>query len=217
MSAQTIQAILYQNGLISIIRGAFSPTEMLRISERLLAGGVRSVEITLNSQYALEGISDLQEQFGNELMVGAGTVRTTEDVSKAVNAGASYLVAPSLDLSAVREAQQQNVLLIPGVFTASEAQAAYVAGCNVVKLFPADTLGPAYLKALRAPLNHIDFVPSGGVDHESIAEFHHAGAVAYGVGSALIRNVDITADELTALEKRASLLTQALEVVRNHA
>ena len=178
----------------------------MQISEALLNGGVKIVEVTLNSTHALDGIRGLQEKFGDDLQVGAGTVRTAEDVAKAVDAGASFLIAPCLDTPSVEAAAQHDTLLLPGVFTASEAQAAFSAGCETVKLFPADALGPSYLKALRAPLEHIDFIPTGGVNHETIAAFHKAGAVAFGVGSALVKNVDITADELKALTERAEVL-----------
>ena len=106
---------------------------------------------------------------------------------------------------------------MPGIFTASEAQAAFVAGCKTVKLFPADALGPAYLKALRAPLEHIDFVPTGGVTVDTVADFQRAGAVAFGVGSALVKNVAVTPAELGALTERATALTRALKEARTGA
>lgn len=211
---QEVKNQLYADGLISIIRGAFSLKEIVQISEALLAGGVKIVEVTLNSTHALEGIRDLQRQFGSDLQVGAGTLRSAEDVAKAVDAGASFLIAPCLDLPSVEAAAQHNTLMLPGVFTASEAQAAFVSGCQTVKLFPAEVGGPAYLKALRAPLEHIDFVPTGGVTHETIADFYRAGAVAFGVGSALVKNVAVTPEELSALTERATVLTHALAKAR---
>ena len=208
-----IKQQLYRGGLISIIRGAFSPKETLQLAEALVAGGVNIVEVTLNSAHALASIRELQ-RFGEDVLVGAGTVRSAEDVTKAVDAGASFLIAPCLDLPSVRAAAQHEVLLLPGIFTASEAQAAFVAGCETVKLFPADVGGPAYLKALRAPLEHIDFIPTGGVSHETIADFHRAGAVAFGVGSALVKDVAVTPEELSALKGRAAALTRALREAR---
>ena len=205
---------LYANGLISIIRGGFSLTEIVQVSAALLAGGVKVVEVTLNSTHALAGVRELQRQFGDDLQVGAGTLRTAEDVTKAVDAGASFLLAPCLDIASVKAAAQHNTLLVPGIFTASEAQAAFAAGCQTVKLFPADALGSAYLKALRAPLEHIDFIPTGGVSLKTLADFHRAGAVAFGVGSALVKNVAVTPAELKALTARAKALTGALAEVR---
>ncbi len=205
---------LYKHGLISIIRGRFSLEEIMQLSEALLKGGVKIVEVTLNSTHALEGIRALQRDFGGEMLVGAGTLRSAEDVHKAVDAGASFLIAPCLDLPSVEAAAQHETLMLPGIFTASEAQAAFVAGCETVKLFPAEVGGPAYLKALRAPLEHIDFIPTGGVTHETIADFHQAGAAAFGVGSALVKNVAATPEELRALTGRAEVLVAALEKAR---
>ncbi len=205
---------LYKHGLISIIRGDFSLREIMQLSEALLKGGVRVVEVTLNSTHALEGIRDLQRDFGSEMLVGAGTLRSAEDVHKAVDAGASFLIAPCLDVPSIEAAAQHETLMLPGIFTASEAQAAFVHGCETVKLFPADVGGPAYLKALRAPLEHIDFIPTGGVTADTIADFLRAGAVAFGVGSALVKNVSITPQELSALTERAAVLARALQEAR---
>lgn len=214
MTIQETREQLYANGLISIIRGDFSLKEIMQISEALLKGGVKIVEVTMNSAHVLEGIAELQKQFGSELQIGAGTVRTPSDVQKALDAGSSFLIAPCLDLASVEEAKKHNTLILPGIFTATEAQTAYQAGCETVKLFPADAMGPSYLKALRAPLDHIDFIPTGGVNHETLASFHKAGAVAFGVGSALVKNVAITTQELAALTKRASVLNAALKEAR---
>jgi 2-dehydro-3-deoxyphosphogluconate aldolase/(4S)-4-hydroxy-2-oxoglutarate aldolase len=214
MTPDTIKQSLYHHGLVSIIRGRFGLEGILQLAEALLAGGVNVVEVTLNSTDALAAISKLNEYFADDMRVGAGTVRTASDVNDAVGAGASFLIAPCLDLPSVEAAQTHNTLLLPGIFTASEAQTAYVAGCSTVKLFPADALGPSYLKALRAPLDHIDFVPTGGVNHETIGAFHQAGAVAFGVGSALVKNVEVTAGELTALTERARVLVNALADAR---
>lgn len=208
---------LYKHGLISIIRGRFSLEEIMQTAEALLAGGVKIVEVTLNSTHALEGIRALQRDFGGEMLVGAGTLRSAEDVHKAVDAGASFLIAPCLDLPSTKAAAQHGTLMLPGIFTASEAQAAFVAGCKTVKLFPAEVGGPAYLKALRAPLEHIDFIPTGGVTADTIADFLRAGAVAFGVGSALVKNVSITPQELSALTERAAVLARALQDARGGA
>lgn len=210
-----IKKQLYKHGLISVVRGDFNFDEIIKIAGALLEGGVTCTEVTLNTSNALEGIAEIKKQFADDLFVGAGTVRTAEDVIKAVDAGASYLIAPCLDLAAIEEAKKQDVLLVPGIFTASEAQQAFLAGCSTVKLFPADALGPKYLKALRAPMNHIDFIPTGGVNEHTIADFHNAGAVAFGVGSALVKNIDINTDESKALTGRATALVQALKTARN--
>jgi 2-dehydro-3-deoxyphosphogluconate aldolase/(4S)-4-hydroxy-2-oxoglutarate aldolase len=173
------------------------------------------IEVTLNSPHALAGINELRNHFSSEPLVGTGTVRTANDVVKTIDAGASYLITPCLDLPSITEAKQQGVLLIPGIFTASKAPTASVAGCQTVKLCPADNLGPSsYLKALRAPLDCINFIPTGGVDRTTVASFHQAGAVAFGVGSAQVKNVAIDQAEFTVLAKRAKMLHTALNETR---
>jgi len=213
MSPKTAIDHLTKDGLITIIRGDFSLEAQENMAQALLDGGVTVLEVTLNTTDALKSIGNLKEKFGGDLLVGAGTVRTAQDVDKAVDAGATFLIAPCLDLASVERAQHHNVLILPGIFTASEAQTAYVAGCETVKLFPADAMGPSYLKALRAPLNHIDFIPTGGVSPDTIADFHGAGAVAFGIGSYLV-NAKTSEANLSDLTERAQTLRRALESAR---
>lgn len=215
MNSQHIGQRLRDDGLVAIIRGDFSLPEQRVIAEALLAGGVRVLEITLNTRDALSGIRQLNDTFANDLLVGAGTVRTADGARRALDAGARFLITPNLDLETVAVAQARDTLILPGVFTATEAQAAYRAGCSMVKLFPADALGPGYLKALRAPLDDIGFVPTGGIDPETVGAFHAAGAVAFGIGSYLVGSARITAAEGEALQVRAAALRAALERARS--
>lgn len=214
MNIQQVGQRLREDGLVAIIRGDFSLSEQQAVAEALLAGGVRVLEITLNTRDALEGIRQLNANFPDDLLVGAGTVRTAEDARAALDAGARFLIAPGLDLETVAAAQARDTLILPGVFTATEAQTAYRAGCGMVKLFPADALGPSYLKALRAPLDDIGFIPTGGIDPETIGAFHKAGAAAFGIGSYLVKNVRFTPAEGAALSARAAALRSALEQAR---
>ena len=216
-SPSDIKELIYTHRLISVIRGDFSLEEVLAISEALTKGGIRILEITLNTPSALEAINALKKQADASLIIGAGTVRTATDVQNAVDAGASFCIAPCFDLPSVEAAQAHRVLHIPGIFTATEAQAAYRAGCKTVKLFPAEALGPKYIKTLRAPLDHIDFIPSGGVDVSTLAAFHDAGAVAFSVGSALVKNIKVTELELSQLTQRAQALYHALKNIHPYA
>ena len=139
-----IADILKREGIIAIVRGQYSLAEQYNIAKSLIAGGVKVIEITLNSKAALEAIEQLKTNFP-KLTVGAGTVLSVQDVDNAIAAGADFLISPNYDFEVVKHAQKQNTLIMPGVFTASEAQAAYKAGCKILKLFPADALGPNYL------------------------------------------------------------------------
>ncbi len=211
-SIETTTQQIKQIGIIAILRGDFSVDDMLRISEALLAGSITAMEVTLNSPSALAALPELRARFGDKMLVGAGTVRDASLARRAIDAGAQFMVAPNFDSETVAVAHSQGVLHLPGVFTATEAQNAFVAGCRMLKLFPLGDDGPAYLKALRGPLNDIDFVPTGGISLENIAGFARAGAVAVGLGSKLVLDRQQPSADLTA---RALALRQAWDAAKN--
>ena len=213
MQRQQVAEQIKKDGLVTIIRSDFTLEEQRTIAEALAAGGVNALEVTLNTRDALKSIKRLRQNF-SDLLVGAGTVRTAEDARAALGAGAQFLITPCLDLETVAVAHEHDTLILPGIFTATEAQTAYNAGCTMLKLFPADALGPSYIRALRAPLDDIDFVPTGGVNPDTIGAFHKAGAAAFGIGSYLVKNVSVTADEAEALTARARELRDALNKAR---
>lgn len=197
MGRDEVAEQIKQSGIIAIIRGSFALDDIQRIADALLAGGVRVMEVTLNSNDALAAITQLRQRGGSDLLVGAGTVRTAEQVIQAVKAGAQFMVSPNFDAAAVARSLAAKVLHLPGVATPTEAQNAFMAGCTMVKLFPVDVLGgPAYLKAIRAPLNDIEFVPTGGISVENIAEYRKAGAVAVGVGGSLVSDKNWSGEEI---------------------
>ena len=183
-----------EEGLIAIVRGGFSLEEVLTVGDAMLAAPLPLLEVTLNTTGALNAIEALRIRFGDHMVIGAGTVRDSGQAREAISAGAQFLVAPNLDLPTVKEAHAQDTLMLPGVFTPSEIQQAVLAGCQMVKLFPC--LGTSYLKAVRAPLSDVDFIPTGGIDAGNIGDFRKAGAVAVGIGSSLVGSGDIDQAEL---------------------
>ncbi len=197
-----------RNGIIAIIRGDFSVEDILRIGDALLAGTITVMEVTLNTRGALETLPLLCEHFDGEMLIGVGTVRDMNQARQAKEAGAQFLVSPNLDLETISYSRTRDILHLPGVFTATEAQTAFAAGCRILKLFPMEAGGPAYLKALRAPLDDIDFVPTGGISLENISAYARAGAVAVGMGSKLITNREQTSTDVTG---RAKALRDAWE------
>ena len=199
---------LKREGIIAIIRGQFPTERILEIGKALIEAKVPVMEVTLNTSNALGAIKELRRYFGADLFVGAGTVRSVEQVDLALAAGAQFIVSPNFDPDSVAYSQKRDVLHLPGVFTATEAQNAFAAGCRMLKLFPSEVLGPAYLKALRAPLNDVEFVPTGGISVDNLADYVRAGAVAVGVGSELIRGPQQSLDEITL---RAKALRKAWE------
>lgn len=200
------------SGIIAMIRGSFTATQLIEIANALCVGGVDVLEITLNSPNALTLLTTLQGELGGQMLIGAGTIRNTEQAKEALDAGAKFLVSPNLDLPTATYAKAQAVLYLPGVFTATESATAFAAGCSLVKLFPADAMGPAYLKALRAPLDDVGFVPTGGVTLSNIAEYARAGAVAVGIGGALVSETDSAPQRV---QTRAAQFRAAWDAVRH--
>ena len=200
------------DGIVAIVRGDFPAHKVLEIGDALLAAPVLVMEVTLNTPGALDLIQMLRARFGINMNVGAGTVRTVEQFDAAAAAGAQFTVAPGLNPAVVARARKTDTLHIPGVYTATEAETAHAAGSRLLKLFPANMGGPAYLKALRAPLDDIQFVPTGGIGPENADAWAKAGAAALGVGSALVTGPD---QSMADLIERARALRQAWQPSAN--
>ena len=176
---------LLDPGIIAVIRTERAD-QVMPVCEALLAGGVSALEITLTVPDALKLIGAVSRQFGARAVVGAGSVLNAAAAREVLDAGAEYLVSPitRAEIAAVGRTAGRPVML--GAYTPSEAQAAHEAGADFVKLFPADTLGPGYIKALRAPMPHLRIVPTGGVNLQNAADFFAAGCAALGLGSSLL-------------------------------
>lgn len=200
------------DGIVAIVRGDFPAQKVLEIGDALLAAPVLVMEVTLNTPGALELIQMLRARFGQNMCIGAGTVRTEDQFDAAVAAGAQFTVAPGLNPAVVEQARKAGVLHIPGIYTATEAEAAHAAGSRLLKLFPANLGGPAYLKALRAPLDDVRFVPTGGIGPGNAATWAAAGAAALGVGNSLVTGPDQTMADLI---EQARALRQAWESGRS--
>ena len=175
-----------ESGIIAVARGRFEAAALLDMAEILRQASITAMEVTLNSSDAPALIRRLADAMGARMLIGAGTVLTAEQAEAAVAAGAQFLVAPGFGPAVVEQARRARVLHVPGVLSPSEVGQAAAAGCRLLKLFPAQTLGPDYLKALRAPFDQLDFMPTGGVSAETIPAWRRAGAVAVAAGSTLL-------------------------------
>jgi len=173
--------------LIAILRGV-RPEEVEEIGDALLAAGVRIIEVPLNSPDPLGSIGRLARRFGDQALIGAGTVLQPEDVARVAAAGGRIIVSPGFDAAIVRAAVEAGLVSAPGFFTPSEAFAALAAGAHALKLFPAEAAPPAVVKAQRAVLPpELPLVVVGGVTPEKIAGYRAAGADGFGLGGALYR------------------------------
>ncbi len=205
----TLSHIL-KHKIIAIIRGA-DPQNVVPIAEALYAGGIRCLEITLNSPNALELISELSTVWQNKLYIGAGTVLDAASANAAINAGARFIISPIVDLPTIRATKERGAISIPGAYTATEIVHAFSIGGDIIKVFPA-SVGPAYFKDLRGPLPHIPLMPTGGVHLDNIVAFQKAGVVAFGIGTALVDTKDrITDAYLQLLTEKANQFVRALQ------
>jgi 2-dehydro-3-deoxyphosphogluconate aldolase/(4S)-4-hydroxy-2-oxoglutarate aldolase len=201
---------ILQHKLVAIIRGP-QPADVLRIAEALYQGGVRSLEVTMNSPGALEVIKQLSATMQDKLLLGAGTVLTPEEVEACVNAGARFIISPNVDLDVIKKTKQLGAISIPGAYTPTEIVLAYKTGADIVKVFPA-AANAAYIKDLRGPLPHIPLMPTGGITMENISEFKKAGAVAYGIGTALVdAKIEVTEEYLNELTIKAKQMVDAVK------
>lgn len=205
---QTIQHI-EAGRIIAILRGDFAGREE-DIVAAMIAGGLTAVEVTLNSRDAFAAINRLANRFGSQMAVGAGTVLTPNEVLRAADAGAQFIVSPNRDVAVIEETKKRGLISLPGCFTPSEVVEAINAGADAAKLFPANSLGPAFVKALRGPLPSVRTVPTGGVTAELAREYFAAGAWAIGAGSELIGKDLFVADGLEKLRQRTAAFVNAI-------
>lgn len=205
--------VVEESQVITIIRG-IEKKDLLPVAEALYNGGIKLVEVTMNTNGAPEMISLLNEKFGDRLYIGAGTVLDIDMAKQAMEAGAHYFVTPNLDEEVLAFALDHNIGILPGVMTPTEIVNAYKAGAKMVKIFPTSILGSNYIKELQGPLSHIPMVAVGGVRPENIASFIKAGAVGVGVGSSLIDKEAIATGCYENITKKAELLLQKLKEVQ---
>jgi 2-dehydro-3-deoxyphosphogluconate aldolase/(4S)-4-hydroxy-2-oxoglutarate aldolase len=180
-----IIARLTDPGIIAVVRAQKSE-QVIPLSEALLAGGVIAIEITMTTPNAIAAIRDARQKLGERALIGVGTILDADTCRSALQAGAEFVVTPVLRPEFVPIVHGAERPIMLGAYTPTEAQTAHEAGADFIKIFPADTLGPGYIKGIRAPLPHLRIVPTGGVDVHNVADFLKAGCAALGVGSSLV-------------------------------
>ena len=176
--------MLKKHRVVAILRH-MPPEQTSQIFDALYDGGIRLVEITMNSEGAARQIQQQHERLGRRMMIGAGTVTTEKRALAAIEAGAQFIVTPNIDLNVIKIAQAHKIPILPGVMTPSEMMQAVSAGIKAVKLFPAAQMGTDYVKAVKAPLDDIQIVAVGGVSPEQTDQWLKAGCIAVGIGSSL--------------------------------
>ncbi|PEC50978.1 2-dehydro-3-deoxyphosphogluconate aldolase [Bacillus sp. AFS077874] len=181
MSVEEIKS----RAVVAVIRGA-SLDSIVPIGEALKAGGVTALEITVETPNALAIIEKASDVFGDEMLVGAGTVLDAETARAAIMAGSRFIFSPTVNIETIRMTKRYGVISVPGAFTATEILNAFENGADVIKVFPAGSVGPGYFKYIAGPLPQIPLMPTGGINLVNAKDYIYAGAVAVGVGTSLV-------------------------------
>jgi len=200
--------MLTDPGIIAVVR-ALRSDQVIPLSQALIAGGVIAIEITMTTPDAIAAIRAARQSLGARALFGVGTVLDADTCQAAVAAGAEFVVTPICRTEFIGIAHHADRPIMLGAYTPTEAQLAHEAGADFIKIFPADTLGPGYMKSLRAPLPHLRLVPTGGVDVHNVGEFLKAGCAALGVGSSLVSAKILQESNWPALQQKAAEFVDA--------
>ena len=203
MSKEAQLARVLDCGIVAVVRSHDSQ-QLVEVVRALVDGGVTVAEITMTVPHALEVLAQVRKTLGDRVLLGAGTVLDPETARAVLLAGAEYIVSPTVNLDVIRLCQRYNKLVMPGAFTPTEILNAWEAGADIVKVFPAEVVGPAYFKALRGPLPQIRLMPTGGVDLATAGEFLKAGACCLGIGSQLVEPTAVHNRDFDRLRELAS-------------
>ncbi|MBQ6839208.1 MAG: bifunctional 4-hydroxy-2-oxoglutarate aldolase/2-dehydro-3-deoxy-phosphogluconate aldolase [Oscillospiraceae bacterium] len=215
MEEKIIQAVK-ENKLIAIIRGVESET-CVKIAQALYDGGFRLMEITYDQKHpeiweeTAKAIGTVAKAFEGRMYVGAGTVTCTELVELTHKYGGQFIISPDVNEDVIRRTRQLGMVSMPGALTPTEVMVAHRAGANFVKLFPAGNLGTGYVKAVKAPISHVDLLVVGGIDEKNVASFLAVGAAGAGIGGNLVNKAWVEAGQYEKITQVAKALVAAVK------
>lgn len=202
-----------QGGIVAIIR-ASSGEQLVNVAQALYDGGIDIIEVTFTTPGVVDVISAVRKELGNKVLLGAGTVLDPETARVALLAGAQFLVSPCVNLEIIKLAHRYDKLVMPGAYTPTEIVTAWEAGADIVKLFPADIGGAAYLKALKGPLPQVQLMPTGGVNQQTLLDFVKAGACAVGLGSQLVEKDAVERGDFGRIRQLATEYVRLMKQAR---
>lgn len=211
MTKEKVLGAILQTKVVAVIR-VKDAARLADVAAALGRGGIKALEITMTVPGAVEIIREMARSKAPGTLVGAGTVLDAGTATDVIAAGADFVVSPVCDMETIRACRDGGVLVAPGAFTPTEIVAAWRAGADIVKVFPATSLGPQFFRDLRGPLPQIRLMPTGGVTVENAREFLAAGAAAVGIGTALVEAKAVEAGDWAALEETARRLMASLAV-----
>ena len=215
MNKQSILSSIIDIGVVPVVRTS-SAESAVKAIEAVYRGGIRAAEITMTVPGAIRALEQIADQFGDKIMLGAGTVLDPETARSCMLAGAQFFVTPNLRPATIEMVQRYSKVIMPGALTPTEVLTAWEAGADAVKVFPCGAVGgPKYIKALRAPFPQIEMIPTGGVNLETAGEFLKAGACAVAVGAELIDAKTIADGKYEVFEERARQFLAAVQKARS--
>ncbi|PCR89271.1 bifunctional 4-hydroxy-2-oxoglutarate aldolase/2-dehydro-3-deoxy-phosphogluconate aldolase [Natrinema ejinorense] len=213
---RTVRDRIVEGGVIAVLRGV-DEERIVPVARAIHDAGVDALEITADGTRAAEQLAAVDRELADtDAVVGAGTVLDASSAQSMIDAGASFVVSPHVDADVVRTCNRHGVLVAPGVMTPTEAVTAMEAGADLLKLFPASTVGPSHIGALAGPLGDVDVVPTGGVSRDNVADFFDAGAAAVGAGGAIIDDAAVTDGDMAQVRETAASFVDAVESAREN-
>ncbi|WP_018257291.1 bifunctional 4-hydroxy-2-oxoglutarate aldolase/2-dehydro-3-deoxy-phosphogluconate aldolase [Halomicrobium katesii] len=212
---QAVMDSIVDSGVTAVMRG-IPEDDIVDVAEAIHAGGVTALELTADAKRCSEMIAKVDRALaGTDAVIGAGTVMDAAAARNVIEAGAEFVLAPNLNEEVMEVCNRESVVAIPGVMTPTEADAAMAAGADILKMFPASTVGPDHIGALQGPLGDVPIMPTGGVSADNVDDYFDAGAVAVGAGSALVNYEAIEAGDMDGVREQAAEFVQAVEDARN--
>jgi len=211
MTREEIRNTILQKKVIAVVRMK-NPEQLLKVITAIMNGGVTAIELTMTIPNAIQSIEIAAKEFGDNILLGVGSVTDPTTALDAINAGAKFVVSPIYKPDVVSAVIAKNLVVIPGGFTPTEIQTAYEQGADFVKIFPADNLGMSFIKSIKAPLPHLKLIPTGGVTLDNAIDWINHGASAVGIGSALVDNKAIESGNFVQLTENAKKLCSNLGI-----
>jgi 2-dehydro-3-deoxyphosphogluconate aldolase/(4S)-4-hydroxy-2-oxoglutarate aldolase len=213
MNKSEVLARILDSGVVAVIRMK-DTDRLLKVIEAVRSGGVKAIEITMTVPGAVDIIRQLSKSVPPDVLIGAGTVVDPETAEKVIEAGACFVVGPVLNLSVLSLCVNRGIVVVPGCYTPTEILAGWKAGADIIKVFPATSLGPKYFKDLRGPFPDIRLMPTGGVTIENAGEWIIAGACAVGIGSDLLDKKAIEEERYEVLTERSARMVQNVKAAK---
>jgi 2-dehydro-3-deoxyphosphogluconate aldolase / (4S)-4-hydroxy-2-oxoglutarate aldolase len=213
-SRSDVVAEVEKLGVVAIIRMP-DPTALRAVVDALADGGVRALEVTMTVPRAIELIAEIAPTLPPDFLFGAGTLLDADTTHRAIDAGAQFIVSPVFKPDVIKAAHDHGVPVMPGCFTPTEILGAWEMGADIIKVFPATSVGPGYLKDIRGPLPHVKLMPTGGVSIDNVGDWLRAGAVGVGVGSALVDTKAIAAKQFNVIADNARRIVANVATARS--